>query len=52
MWVCSKCGRSFSHENQHHYCGKAPETIEEYILSQPEEVQPFLRQVEDRKSVV
>lgn len=47
MWVCSKCGRSFSNENQHHYCGKAPETIEEYILSQPEEVQPFLRQVDD-----
>ena len=47
MWVCSKCGRSFSNENQHHYCGKTPKTIEEYILSQPEEVQPFLRQVDD-----
>ena len=25
--------------------GKAPETIEEYILDQPENVQPYLRQV-------
>ena len=45
MWVCPKCGRSFRRKGQDHYCGKAPETIEEYILSQPEEVQPYLRQV-------
>ena len=30
-----------------YYCGKAPETIEEYIRSQPEDVQPYLRQVND-----
>ena len=47
MWVCPKCGRSFRRKEQDHYCGKAPETIEEYILSQPEEVQPYLRQVND-----
>lgn len=47
MWVCPKCGRSFRRKEQDHYCGKAPETIEEYILSQPEEVRPYLCQVND-----
>jgi len=47
MWVCPKCGRSFKNTNQDHYCGKAPATIEEYILSQPEEMQPYLRQIND-----
>ena len=47
MWVCPKCGRSFRRKEQDHYCGKAPETIEEYILSQPEDVQPYLCQVND-----
>jgi len=46
MWVCPRCGRSLRNTNQSHYCGKAPETIEEYILSQPEEVQDCLRQVD------
>ena len=36
MWTCPKCGRTFRNCNQSHYCGKAPETIEEYILGQPE----------------
>lgn len=45
MWVCPKCGRSFRSTDQSHYCGKAPKTIEEYILGQPEEAQPYLRQV-------
>ena len=45
MWVCPKCGRSFRRKDQDHYCGKAPETIEEYIRSQPENVQPYLHQV-------
>lgn len=39
MWKCPKCGRSFKNENQSHYCGKAPETIDEYILAQDEEIQ-------------
>ena len=30
MWKCPKCGRSFMNENQQHFCGKAPETIDEY----------------------
>ena len=47
LWVCPKCGRSFRRKGQDHYCGKAPETIEEYILGQPEEVRPYLHQVND-----
>ena len=34
MWKCPKCGRSFKNENQSHYCGRAPESVEEYILAQ------------------
>ena len=47
MWTCPKCGRSFRNINQNHYCGKPPETIEEYIREQPEEVQPILRQLQE-----
>ena len=47
MWTCPKCGRNFRNINQNHYCGKAPETIEEYIREQPEEVQPVLRQLQE-----
>ena len=47
MWVCPKCGWSFRKTGQSHYCGKAPATIEEYILSQPEEVRIYLRQVNE-----
>ena len=46
-WVCPKCGRSFRKTGQSHYCGKAPGTIEEYILSQPEEMRTYLRQVNE-----
>ena len=45
MWKCPKCGRTFKNTNQDHYCGEPPKTIEEYIKRQPEQVQPFLRQV-------
>lgn len=38
MWTCPKCGRTFQRQEQGHYCGKAPETIEGYIEGQPEEV--------------
>ena len=49
MWVCPKCGRTFKKENQSHYCGKAPETIGQYIEAQPEEAQPYLLEV--RKAI-
>lgn len=45
MWQCPKCGRIFKNTNQDHYCGEAPATIEEYIGRQPDQVQPYLRQV-------
>ena len=47
MWTCPKCERNFRNINQNHYCGKAPETIGEYIWEQPEEVQPILRQLQE-----
>ena len=45
MWVCPKCGREFKRTNQGHYCGKAPESVEEYIQSQPAEAQPHLMEL-------
>jgi AbrB family looped-hinge helix DNA binding protein len=42
-----KCGREFRNPNQDHFCGEPPKTIEAYIDAQPEDVQPFLRQVRD-----
>lgn len=42
MWTCLKCGREFTKQNQDHYCGKAPKTIDEYMagqtLSKPSDV--------------
>lgn len=46
MWVCPKCQREFKKENQSHYCGNAPKTIEQYIEAQIEEIQPYLREVQ------
>lgn len=39
MWICPKCKREFKKINQGHYCGKAPETVDEYIESQNPNVQ-------------
>ena len=47
MWTCPKCGRAFQKQNQGHYCGKPPETIDEYIAAQPEEVQGYLKKIRD-----
>lgn len=47
MWTCPKCGRTFKRQEQGHYCGKAPETIDEYIAAQPEGVQQYLKEVRD-----
>ena len=47
MWKCPKCGRSFKNENQGHYCGKAPETVDEYILAQDEMIRGHLESVRD-----
>ncbi len=45
MWKCPKCGRTFQKENQSHYCGKAPETVDEYILAQDEGIRDQLQRV-------
>ena len=42
MWKCPDCGREFKRTNQGHYCGKAPATIDEYILKQEKDIQPML----------
>ena len=46
MWKCPKCGREFKNVNQGHYCGKAPETVDEYILAQNEVVRKPLKSVQ------
>ena len=47
MWTCPKCGRIFARNGQDHYCEKPPETIEEYILNQPEKAQPLLKEINE-----
>jgi uncharacterized protein YdhG (YjbR/CyaY superfamily) len=47
MWKCPKCGRSFKNENQQHFCGKAPETIDEYIEAQDEGIRNQLQSVRE-----
>lgn len=42
MWTCPKCHRTFKHENQSHYCGEKPKTIDDYIASQEERKRPHL----------
>ena len=45
MWQCPKCGRTFKNTNQDHYCGKAPETVDEYILGQDEGIRNKLQSI-------
>jgi len=45
MWVCPKCGREFKRTNQGHYCGKTPETVLEYIDSQPLDIHSHLTEM-------
>ena len=45
MWKCPKCGREFKRTNQGHYCGKAPETVCEYIDLQPMETRARLTEM-------
>ena len=47
MWECPKCGRKFKNTNQSHYCGTAPQSIEEYIAQQLEYTQLYLRQINE-----
>ena len=45
MWKCPKCGREFQNDHQNHFCGKAPETVDEYILAQEEDIRDQLQSV-------
>ena len=45
MWTCPKCGREFKKTNQDHYCGKAPETVDEYIALQTPQAQKHLTEL-------
>lgn len=45
MWKCPKCGREFKNTGQDHYCGKPPETVDDYIAAQPEELRPVLEEL-------
>ena len=47
MWTCPKCRRTFQKQNQSHYCGEAPKTIDAYIEAQPEQAKPYLRALRD-----
>lgn len=47
MWECPKCGRKFKNTDQSHYCGAAPQNIEEYIIRQPDYTQSYLRQINE-----
>lgn len=38
-WKCPKCNREFKKENQSHFCGEKPKTIDEYIMGQDENIQ-------------
>ena len=47
MWKCPKCGREFKKTNQSHSCGESPANIDEYITTQPEDVQAILVKVRE-----
>lgn len=42
MWKCPKCKKEFKKENQSHFCGEKPQTIDEYIFGQDENIQADL----------
>ena len=45
MWRCPKCGREFRRQDQSHYCGEKPRTVDEYIQAQDGTRQADLRLV-------
>ncbi|MCI8455070.1 MAG: hypothetical protein HFE84_10735 [Lachnospiraceae bacterium] len=47
MWTCPRCGRTFKKQEQSHYCGKPPETVDAYIMAYPEDIQPYLKEIRE-----
>lgn len=50
MWTCPRCGREFTRTNQGHYCGKAPDSVDEYTELQTAEAQAYITEL--RKIIV
>lgn len=46
MWKCPKCGSMFKNTEQDHFCVK-PNSIDEYIAAQPEDVRPLLQSIRE-----
>ena len=46
MWTCPKCQRTFKLKDQGHYCDKQS-SIDQYIESQPKEIQPILTKLKE-----
>lgn len=46
IWRCPTCGREFKKAEQAHFCVK-PNSIDEYIAAQPENVQPLLQRIRE-----
>ncbi len=42
MWQCPKCKREFAKQNQSHFCGEKPKTVEDYIAGYDDSVQQQL----------
>ncbi len=45
MWTCPKCKREFKKTNQGHYCGKAPESADEYVELQIPEARTHITEL-------
>ena len=46
MWECPKCRKMFKTKNQNHSCFK-PDTIDEYIAGQADEIIPLLHKIRE-----
>ena len=46
MWKCPVCGRTFTKQNQSHYCQDVS-SIDQYIDAQAEEARPLLQQIRE-----
>lgn len=52
MWTCQRCNQEFEKENQKHKCNDSITPIDDYISTQPIEIQPLLHQVRNAISKV
>ena len=47
MWQCPKCNRQFMNKNQNHFCSETVNAIDDYIIGQAEDIQPYLCQIRE-----